>query len=245
MKKRDDKSRTNAPGEARRMLQGGAAPKRAARKKMPFRARNPEATRADILAAACIEFANAGLGGARVDKIAARSGANKRMIYHYFGGKEKLFTAVIEDAYQSIRSGERLLGLDELPPTEAIKKLLEFTWRYYLENPAFITLVNSENLHKARHIAGNRHLRALQKAYVETVAGILRRGAAEGVFHRGIDAAQLCITLAAIGFYYLNNRHTGEVLFGFNFMSKEALAARWKFNLDTVMRLVAIDPGRV
>jgi AcrR family transcriptional regulator len=211
---------------------------------MPFRARNPEATKSDILAAARVEFANAGLAGARIDKIAERSGANKRMIYHYFGGKEQLFTAVIEDAYRSIRSGEQQLGLDALPPVEALTKLLEFTWEYYLKNPEFITLVNSENLHKARHIAGDRRLRALQKAYVESVGRILERGSAAGVFYPGIDPAQLCITIAAIGFYYLNNRHTGGVLFGFNFVAKDALAARWKFNLATILRLVVVAPGR-
>ncbi|MDE1949357.1 MAG: TetR family transcriptional regulator [Burkholderiales bacterium] len=210
--------------------------------KMPFRSRNPEATKADILAAARSEFAKAGLGGARVDKIAEQSGANKRMIYHYFGGKEQLFAAVVEDAYTHIRSGERELGLDELSPTEAICRLVEFTWRYYLENPEFITLVNSENLHLAKHISGNRQLRKLQKNYVDSVAAILERGAAQGVFRKDIDAAQLCITIAAIGFYYLNNRHTGGVLFGFNFASREALAARLKFNTDTILRLVAVGP---
>ena len=212
--------------------------------KMPFRARNPEATKADILAAARIEFAKAGLAGARVDKIAEQSGANKRMIYHYFGGKEQLFAAVVEDAYTNIRSQERGLGLDDVSPVEAMKRLVEFTWRYYLENPEFITLVNSENLHQARHIAGNKQLRKLQKAYVDTVEGILKRGEAEGVFRPGIDAVQLCITIAAIGFYYLNNRHTGGVLFGFNFTSREALAARLKFNIDTVLRLVLAHPER-
>jgi len=211
--------------------------------KMPFRPRNPEATKADILAAARIEFAKAGLSGARVDKIAEQSGANKRMIYHYFGGKEQLFAAVVEDAYSNIRSSERDLGLDDVAPAEAMRRLVEFTWRYYLENPEFITLVNSENLHGARHITGNRQLRKLQKAYVDTVAGILERGEAEGVFRPGIDAVQLCITIAAIGFYYLNNRHTGGVLFAFNFTSREALAARLKFNLDTIMRLVLVDPN--
>jgi AcrR family transcriptional regulator len=210
--------------------------------KMPFRARNPESTKADILAAARIEFAKAGLSGARVDKIAEQSGANKRMIYHYFGGKEQLFAAVVEDAYSNIRSEERGLGLDDVAPVEAMKRLVEFTWRYYLANPEFITLVNSENLHQARHIAGNRQLRKLQKAYVDTVETILKRGEAEGVFRRGIDVVQLCITIAAIGFYYLNNRHTGGVLFAFNFTSREALAARLKFNIDTILRLVCIDP---
>ena len=210
--------------------------------KMPFRPRNPEATKADILAAARIEFAKAGLSGARVDKIAEQSGANKRMIYHYFGGKEQLFAAVVEDAYTSIRSSERALGLDDVAPAEAMKRLVEFTWRYYLENPEFITLVNSENLHQARHIAGNKQLRKLQKAYVDTVEGILKRGEADGVFRKGIDAVQLCITIAAIGFYYLNNRHTGGVLFAFNFTSRDALAQRLKFNVDTIMRLVLREP---
>lgn len=211
----------------------------------PYRARNAEATKADVLAAARVEFAKSGLSGARVDKIAEQSGANKRMIYHYFGSKENLFAAVVEDAYTHIRSNEQSLALAELPPVEAIKQLVEFTWRYYLENPEFITLVNSENLHEARHIAGNRQLRKLQKAYVETVDRILRRGEAEGVFRPGIDAVQLCITIAALGFYYLNNRHTGGILFSFNFMSRDALAARAKFNLDTVMRLVAVDPDQL
>ena len=141
--------------------------------KLAYRERNAGNTKQDILDAARVEFAKAGLGGARVDQIAETSGANKRMIYHYFGGKEQLFAAVVEDAYLSIRSDERQLNLAELPPLEAIRKLVEFTWEYYLANPEFITLVNSENLHQARHIAGNRPLRKLQKAYVETVQGKL------------------------------------------------------------------------
>lgn len=212
--------------------------------KVPFRARNPDNTKQDILDAARVEFAKAGLAGARVDRIAEKSGANKRMIYHYFGGKEQLFTAVVEDAYGGIRGQERQLGLDELPPAEAIRKLVEFTWEYYLANPEFITLVNSENLHQARHIAGNRQLRKLQKAYVETVEKILKRGEKTGVFRSGIDAIQLCITIAAIGFYYLNNRHTGGVLFGFNFTSREALATRIKFNIETIMRMVLAHPDK-
>jgi AcrR family transcriptional regulator len=212
--------------------------------KFPFRARNPDNTKQVILDAARVEFAKAGLAGARVDKIAETSGANKRMLYHYFGGKEQLFAAVIEDAYGNIRGQEMQLGLDDLPPEQAIKKLVEFTWEYYLANPEFITLVNSENLHQARHIAGNRQLRKLQKAYVETVEKILKRGEETGVFRPGIDALQLCITIAAIGFYYLTNRHTGGVLFGFNFTSREALSTRIKFNIETIMRMVLAHPDK-
>lgn len=211
--------------------------------KNAYRPRDPQATRTSILNAARLEFARVGLGGARVDRIAQQSGANKRMIYHYFGGKEKLFAAVVLDAYESIRAGERGLVLEKMPPMQALKSLVEFTWRFYLASPEFITLVNSENLHQARHIAGNKVLRKLHKAYVDSVTDIVRRGEREGVFRRGVDVTQLCISIAAIGFYYLNNRHTGGVLFGFNFMAKKALDERLAFNLETIVRLVACDPS--
>lgn len=211
--------------------------------KLPFRARNPEATKADILAAARAEFARAGLSGARIEQIAEKSGANKRMIYHYFGSKDNLFAAVVEEAYLDIRTQERELGLESLPPTEAIRRLIEFTWDYYLKHPEFITLVNSENLQKARHIKANEALRQNQAHYARTVADILRRGEASGEFRLNVDPVQLVITIAAVGFYYLNNRHTGSVLFGFDFMDKAALKKRLAFNIDTIMRTLLV-PAR-
>ena len=96
--------------------------------------RDAEQTRARILAAATAEFARNGLGGARVDAIALRSKSNKRMIYHYFGSKEGLFTAVLEAAYAGIRSAEQELHLDALEPEDAIASLVRFTWNYYLES---------------------------------------------------------------------------------------------------------------
>ena len=114
--------------------------------------RSAAATQKRILTAAKKAFARKGLGGARVDEIALSANANKRMIYHYFGDKENLFLRVLEDAYIDIRQAEQSLELDSLPPKEALDKLVQFTWQYYISNPEFITLVNSENLHRARHL---------------------------------------------------------------------------------------------
>lgn len=211
--------------------------------KLPFRARNPESTKGDILKAARSEFARAGLSGARIEQIAEKSGANKRMIYHYFGSKDNLFAAVVEEAYLDIRTKERALGLDQLPPTEAIQRLIEFTWDYYLKNPEFITLVNSENLQKARHIKASEVLKQNQATYTNSVADILRRGQSSGEFRPDVDPIQLVITIAAVGFYYLNNRHTGSVLFDFDFMDKSALKKRLDFNMQTIMRTV-LTPGK-
>ncbi|SHO66348.1 transcriptional regulator, TetR family [Pseudoxanthobacter soli DSM 19599] len=202
------------------------------------RTRNPDATRKRILKAAKDEFARRGLGGARIDTIAAKAKANKGMIYHYFGNKEDLFRIVLEEAYADIRNAERKLDLDKLDPEEAMTRLVEFTWKYYLANPEFLTLVNSENLHKGRHIAASESIREMHRPFVGLVQLILDRGVEAGVFRPGIDAINLNITIAAIGYYYLTNRFTGSVIFETDLTSKERLQERLAFNIDTILRLV-------
>ena len=203
------------------------------------RTRDAEATKARILAAAKAEFARLGLGGARVDEIAEKAEANKRMIYHYFGSKEDLFAAVLEDAYLGIRTAERDLQLDDLPADEAMVTLIKFTWDYYLKNPEFIRLVNSANLHKGKHLERSTKLRQASRQYVDLVKNLLDRGVAEGKFRDGIDPVQLNITIAAIGYYYLTNRFTGEILFERDYMAQSALDDRLAFNVTTIMSLVS------
>ena len=203
--------------------------------------RDAEATKARILSAAKKEFSKRGFGGARVDVIATRAKANKRMIYHYFQSKENLFQKTIENAYIDIRTAEQKLELSHLAPEEALETLVRFTWRYYLKNPEFITLVNSENLHKARHLKKSEIIRVVSRKFRDMVADILDRGVAEGVFRPGIDPAQLNITIAAIGYYYLTNRFTGAIVYERDLMTPEALDERLRFNVDTIMRLVAAD----
>ncbi len=206
------------------------------------RPRDAEQTRKRILDAATVEFARKGLGGARVDAIAERSKSNKRMIYHYFGSKEELFQAVIEAAYVGIRSAEQKLNLDALEPEQAIETLVRFTWNYYLQHPEFLTLVNSENLHRAKHLKNSDVVRTVSGKFMQMVKQILDRGVAKGVFRDGIDPVQLNITIAAIGYYYLTNRFTGSIVYERDLMAPEHLDARLKFNLDTVLRLVRKDP---
>ena len=205
----------------------------------PKKIRDADATKARILAAAKQEFAANGLGGARVDVIADRARANKRMIYHYFGNKETLFKTVLVNAYVDIRTAEKELKLDHLPPGEALEKLVTFTWNYYLENPEFLTLVNSANLHKGRHLKGSERIKRVSRQFVGMVGEILDRGVADGTFREGIDPVQLNITIAAIGYYYLTNRFTGSILFEREFMSEDRLEERLKFNIDTIIRLVS------
>ena len=202
------------------------------------RIRDADATRKRILAAAKREFACLGLGGARIDTIADRAKANKRMIYHYFDSKEALFTAVLEDAYLDIRAAERKLELDKMETRAAIDALVEFTWRYYLKNRESLTLVNSENLHKARHIKTSNEIKHDYPYFLKVVQGVIDRGVASGVFRSGIDPVQLNITLAAINYYYLTNKYTGSINYDRDLMDPERLEERLAFNIETIQRLM-------
>ncbi len=202
------------------------------------RPRDPEATKKRILAAAKAEFARKGLAGARVDVIAERAKANKRMLYHYFGNKDELFARTLEDAYGSFRQAEANLNIEQDEPLTGLKRLVTFTWAYYLANPEFITLVNSENLHKARHIRKSEQMEAINKPFVARMQALLQRGETLGLFRKQLDPVQVLILLSGVGFHYLTNRYTGAIVYGRDLMSEEARQTRLKFNVDSVLRVV-------
>jgi AcrR family transcriptional regulator len=200
--------------------------------------RDPERTRQRILDAATVEFARFGLGGARVDRIALRAGANKRMLYYYFGDKDGLFLAALEGRYAHIRAAERALDLEHLEPRVALERLVRFTWDYFLEHPEFMTLLNSENLHKGRHVRRSRSVPRMHTPLVESLRAVLRRGEDAGVFRRGIDPVQLYISIAAEGYFYLSNRYTLSQIFGRDLMEERALAARARHNVEMILHAV-------
>lgn len=204
-------------------------------------ARDAERTRAAILAAATAEFAGHGLSGARVDRIAGRAGTNKRMLYYYFGDKEGLWLAVLETAYAQIRNEEQKLHLLDLEPAAGVRALCEFTWRYFVAHPEFLSLLNTENLHRARYLKRSTRVRALHSPLVATLSELLVRGHREGVFRAGVDPVQLYISIAALGYFYLSNAHTLSVIFGRDLLAARARARRFAHAADLVVRSLA--PG--
>lgn len=197
--------------------------------------RDPDATRARILDAAVAEFAAKGLGGARVDEIAVRAGANKRMLYHYFGNKDDLFLAALESAYADIRDAEQALDLGKLPPMEAMRQLVEFTFDYFILRPEFVTLLNSENLHRARHLRRSRSIRAMHSPLIALIEGILARGEAEGSMRGGVDPMQLYISIAGLGYFYNSNIHTLSTIFARDFDSAAERAQRRAHMVEVVL----------
>jgi AcrR family transcriptional regulator len=203
------------------------------------RLRDAERSQATILQAALDEFSEHGLGGARMDRMAERAGLNKRLIYYYFGDKDSLFQTVLERSYQDIRLAEHELHLEDLPPLTALKRLVEFTWTYYLDHPEFLTLLNSANLHKARHLSQPERAQALNSPLVEMLARILERGREEGSLRGGIDPIQLYISIAGLAYFYLSNSHTLGTIFGRNLLSPRARNERLSHMCDVIIGYAA------
>jgi AcrR family transcriptional regulator len=198
-------------------------------------ARDRERTRAAILDAATAEFAARGLAGARVDAIARRARVNKRMIYHYFGDKDGLYLAVLEATYAAIRKAEVGLDLAARDPVKRMRELILFTWGYFLAHPEFLSLLGTENLHGAAHLRRSMRIRELHSPLIDMISGLLERGARSGLFRAGIDPVELYITIAALGFFYLSNRHTLSTIFARDLMERERIEARGRHIVEVVL----------
>jgi AcrR family transcriptional regulator len=196
--------------------------------------RDPERTSAAILAAAVTEFTEKGYAGARIDAIALKSGANKRMIYHYFRDKDGLYLAALESAYVGIRSSEAKLQLGDLAPVQAIERLIAFTWDYFIAHPEFLSLLATENLHRAKFLKKSKRVLELHSPLVSMIADVLKRGAECGVFRRDADPVYVYISIASLGIFYLSNRWTLSTIFARDLTAKDEIRA-WGRHISAVI----------
>jgi len=197
-----------------------------------------EQTRQNILKVATEEFATKGLSGARVDAIAARTLASKRMIYYYFGGKNGLYSAVLERAYADIRAEEAQFDLAHMPPRDALRRLIEITFDYDENHTKFVSLVSIENIHRARYLSKLPSLRDINRSAIRTLEDILQRGRSEGVFRDGIDALDLHLLISAFCFFRVSNRHTFEALFDCDFANPRLRGRHRKMIAEAVLAYV-------
>ena len=186
----------------------------------------PEANRARIVEAAIDEFASRGFKGASMDAIAARTHTTRALINYYFGSKEKLYVAVLEQVYAEIRDAEAKLDLDHLAPVEAVRRIVEFTYNYYVEHEGFVRLVVAENQARGRHLRKSRTMRTLNRPIIDRLAGVIVRGQAEGLFARDIDPVEVHKAIAALGMFNVTNQYTFGAIFQREMGAKGDLAAR-------------------
>lgn len=204
------------------------------------RPQDPEGTRRNILEVASKEFALNGLSGARIDEIAARTRSSKRMIYYYFGDKEGLYLHALENAYRLVRDGEAKLDTDGLPPLEALRKLVEFTFDHHRQHEEFIRMVMIENIHHGQYLERSDIIRDVNKTAIDHIARIYRRGVSEGIFRPGIDPVDLHWQVSALCFFNVSNRATFAKIFDRD-LDNEETQARLRHNaVETILRFVSL-----
>jgi AcrR family transcriptional regulator len=202
------------------------------------RTNDPERTMADILEVAMREFADKGLAGARIDVIAEAMRTSKRMIYYYFGGKEGLYIAVLEEAYRRMRAIEADLHLEDLPPEDALRRLVGFTVDYQMAHPEFIRLVMTENIHRGEYLRQSREIQQLNVPAIQGLRSVYERGVAAGVFRSGLDPVDLHMSISALSVFNIANRHTFSLIFQRDFDTAPALIARRDSIIEMIVRFV-------
>jgi AcrR family transcriptional regulator len=202
----------------------------------------PAANRASILAAAIDEFAARGFKGASMDAIAARTHTTRALINYYFGSKEKLYIAVLEQAYAEIREAEAKLDLDHLEPAQAVRRIVEFTYSYYLEHEGFVRLVVAENQARGRHLAKSRAMRTLNRPIIDRLARVIERGQAQGLFRRGVDPVEVHKSIAALGMFNVTNRYTFGAIFQRDMGAKGDVAGRREVVADIILSYLTSFP---
>lgn len=181
------------------------------------------------------EFAAKGYDGARVDDIVAAAGISKNLVYHYFDSKEQLFLEVLEGAYSAMRQRQDEIPLAGLGAEEGMVKLVEYTFDHFVKTPGLISLLNTENLYKARHIRKSREIKAMYNPLVESIKHLLEVGQGEGVFRDNVDPIQLYISISGLSYFYLSNQWTLSAIFGVKLSAPQRLKERREHCVEMVM----------
>ena len=215
-----------------------AAPRRVPVKTTGTREQAAQATRDSILKAATKVFARYGYEGGSIEKISKTAKSFDRMIYYYFGSKEGLFIEVLEDMYRRMNDAELKLSLDIGQPVESLKDVIRFVVTYYSKNPEFITLLNTENLHRGKHISKSMRAREYSSPAIAIIRQLLESGVSQGVFRSDVSARNVYLLIAATGYFYISNRHTLTAFLGEDLQAPQAMADWQAFITDTVLRTV-------
>ena len=207
--------------------------------------RDAAATRARILHAAMDEFAAKGME-ARVEDIAEMAGANRRMAYYYFGSKEGLYLAALEETYLELAEVEKSIDVDKLGPLEAIATLVRAKFEHYIRYPRYVEFLKIENMYQARFLKHSKRLDELQGPLVNVIHRVLQRGRAMGVFRKDVDPIELYTSICALGYFVFSNRYTLETVFNADPTSELALRRRRDMIVDMVTAYLtspSLDPA--
>lgn len=216
----------------------GAKAGKAGERLVEPRTNDAERTRTEILRAAIAEFGEKGLSGARIDAIAAATRTSKRMIYYYFGNKDGLYLAALEQSYGQVRDAELRLQLDDMDPETALRCLVTVMFDHHLNNEPYIRIVMSENMNRGRYLEQSTRMQDLNRPAITLLRAIYERGVADGQFRPGLDATDIHASISALSFFNVSNRHTFGLIFQQDIQSPAYQARRRENIVQMILRYV-------
>ncbi|RYF62640.1 MAG: TetR/AcrR family transcriptional regulator [Comamonadaceae bacterium] len=194
-----------------------------------------------VLEAAILEFAEHGFAGARIERISQRAGTVDRMLYYYYGNKERLYQAVLGKIYTDMIGAQRKFVTPD-DPVEGMRQLIEHSWDHYVSHPDLVRLLMNENLLRGKHIAQSEQVQRTSFPLVETVATLLASGQAKGVFRNDVSSEHMLMTIMSLGFFYLSNQYTCSTWIGTDLMTRTRRNAWRKHICDVVLQFL-MPPG--
>jgi TetR/AcrR family transcriptional regulator, upper aerobic nicotinate degradation pathway regulator len=227
----DSDSSTSTPSTSKKAL---AAPGAVGLPTRPARRRSPEEVQARILAAATAEFAEHSYSGARIDRISKRAKTVDRMLYYYFGSKERLYQVVLEKGYADLIAAQRNFSFEAVDPVQGMRDLVRQSWRHYLNHPQLVRLLVTENLLRAKYLRKSATIKGTVMPLIERANALLRTGQEAGLFRRDADAHRVLMTVMSLGFFYLSNQFTTGYWLGVDLMDPEHLQA-WEAHICDVV----------
>lgn len=166
-----------------------------------------EKTRQRILKIAIRLFAEKGFAGTSVDEIVDSAGVNKRMVYHYFGNKEKLYQKVLLAEYSKLEP----LEIKTLHPDDPIEKcIVDIVAAYFSflqNNPEFVQLILWENLNKGRNL-NQMEIPLSKSPMMDLLIEAINAGKKNGTVRQEVDPKFLLISLIGNCMVYCSNRYT-------------------------------------
>src|SRR6202047_5245502 len=195
----------------------------------------PAASRAAILRAAAEEFAEHGIAGARTEAIAREARVNKALLYYYFKDKEKLYGAVLDDAFSGMKAKVFHVLDSDLPPREKIMAYVGAYFDFIASNQIYPKLMQREMM-RARE-GHSEHIDRLVKTYYQPiyrrVGELLYKGIADGEF-RQVDPAHFVPSMVAVIVFYFSSAPVMRRIVGFNPLAPERIADRRAAVLDFI-----------
>jgi len=122
---------------------------------------------------------------------------------------------------------------------DAIRRIVEFTYNYYLEHQGFVRLVVAENQAGGRRLRKSRAMRSLNRSIIDTLQRVLQRGQQDGTFRPDLDAVEIHKAIAALGMFNVTNQHTFSAIFRREMGTRGDVAGRRAMVTDMILQYVA------